>query len=86
MESFFLTDFLNETDAPRTALVLGQNLVIITNTNRSKRIPTARRSHLGTSSRRVASGSTGRYTLIVLRRDDITLVARAYFAAYFAVT
>ena len=43
----------------------------------SKRIPTARRS---TSNRRVASGPTSEHTLIVLRRDDITLVAQAYFA------
>ena len=45
---------------------------------RSERIPT---SHLGTSCCRVASGAAGRYTPVVLRRDDIPFVAQAYLAA-----
>ncbi len=42
----------------------------------------ARRAHPGTSSRRrVASDLANGYTRVVLRRDDIPLVAQAYFTS-----
>lgn len=64
--------------APQTRPSVRPKSITNTITSRSsKRIPTARRS---TSNRRVASGPTSEHTLIVLRRDDITLVAQAYFA------
>lgn len=83
--SFCLT-FSNEMDAPHTlplryTSASARPILVITNASRSKRIPTARSSHLGTSSRRVARGPAGKYTRVVLRRDDIPVVAQAYFAA-----
>ena len=82
-----MTDFSNEMDVPHTLpwRCIGASVrpIIVTTTNasRSKRIPTAYSSHPGTSSRRIASGPAGGYTSVVLRRDDIPLVAQAYFAA-----